>query len=86
MNFFGRKNFSGRKENVEVVSGAVVIVIGLAVGNVAVANGRIPIVDEASGDTNKEGFLIKDKNTCRHKSSGISGLSINKSRNCRKPL
>ena len=87
VNFFGRKNFSGRNEKLEAgCCGAVVIFTGLAVGRVAVANGRMPIVDEASADTSKEGFLIKDKNKCRHSSSGISGLSINKSRNCRKPL
>jgi hypothetical protein len=56
------------------------------VGNVAVANGRTLMADDVSMGNRKAGFLINDKNKCRHNSSGMSELSTSKSRNCRKPL
>jgi hypothetical protein len=86
VNFFGRKNFSGKNEKLDSCCVGVVIVAAVVIGNVAVASGRIPIVDDESTGTSNEGFLINDKNKCRHKSSGISELSTSKSRNCRKPL
>ncbi len=53
-------------------------------GMAAVASGRTPIVDGVSTGRTRAGFLINDKNRCRHKSSGTSELSTSNSRNCRK--
>jgi len=86
VNFFCRKNFSGKNEKVDAGCGLVIIVAVVGGGNVAVASGRTPIPDDESSGIINEGFLINDKNKCRHKSSGISELSTSKSRNCRKPL
>ena len=59
---------------------------GFAVAGIAaVICGRALIGDEASIDRVRAGFLINDRNRCRHKSSGISELSKSNSRNCRKP-
>ncbi len=72
---------------VGVDTGPVDIVVGVVVsggGIAAVASGRTPIVDDVSRGKTGAGFLINDKNRCRHKSSGISELSTNNSRNCRK--
>jgi predicted Rossmann-fold nucleotide-binding protein len=63
---------------------AAVVMGGGGGGMAAVANGRIAIVDDGSTGRIIAGFLINDKNRCRHKSSGISELSTSNSRNCRK--
>jgi hypothetical protein len=60
------------------------VVMGGGGGIAAVANGRIAIADDGSAGRIIAGFLINDKNRCRHKSSGISELSTSNSRNCRK--
>jgi hypothetical protein len=60
------------------------VVMGGGGGIAAVANGRIAIADDGSTGRIIAGFLINDKNRCRHKSSGISELSTSNSRNCRK--
>ena len=67
---------------VNVLVGRFITVVG---GMAAVASGRMPIADVVSIGRTRAGFLINDKNRCRHKSSGISELSTSNSRNCRNP-
>jgi hypothetical protein len=87
VNFFCRENFPGKNEKLDAGCGvAVISVVVVVVGNVAVASGRTPIAAVESTGIINAGFLINDKNKCRHNSSGISELSTSKSRNCRKPL
>lgn len=63
------------------VVAALVVVAGMP----AVASGSTLMVDDVSFGTTTAGFLTKDKNKCRHRSSGTSELSTSNSRNCRKP-
>jgi hypothetical protein len=70
---------------VDVDNGPVdIVVIVVGGGIAAVASGRMAIVGDVSIGMTRAGFLINDKNRCRHKSSGISELSTSNSRNCRK--
>lgn len=70
---------------VDVNDGPVDVIVVVGGGGItAVASGRTPITDDASIGMTGGGFLINDKNRCRHKSSGISELSTSNSRNCRK--
>lgn len=62
----------------------VVATDGGGSGIAAVASGRTPMVDVESRGRMRAGFLINERNRCRHKSSGTSELSTNTSRNCRK--
>jgi hypothetical protein len=61
------------------------IVVAVTGGIAGVAIGRTPRAVVGSTGTAGAGFLINDKNRCRHKSSGMSELSTSNSRNCRKP-
>ncbi|CAF4425207.1 unnamed protein product, partial [Rotaria magnacalcarata] len=70
---------------VDVDDGPDEMTVAVVDGIPAVANGRTPIVDDTSFGTTTAGFLMNDKNKCRHRSSGISELSTSNSRNCRKP-
>lgn len=72
--------------NVAEVDSGVDDMPAAVVGGIAVvASGRTPTVDEISAGRTRAGFLINDRNKCRHRSSGISELSTSNSRNCRKP-
>ena len=61
-------------------------IVAVVVGGIAgVPSGRAPMVELGSKGTLGEGFLMNERNKCRHKSSGISELSTKSIRNCLKP-
>ena len=70
------------KVDVAPMEDIVVVVVG---GIAGVPSGRAPMVELGSNGTAGEGFLINERNKCRHKSSGISELSTKSIRNCLNP-